>query len=81
MQVAARVQSTGPLGHEGVDLALPARTAVRAVHEGTVLWAGDAAGYGLGVLLEHERQSLYAHLAEVHVRAGESVGTRRNRLG
>ena len=74
VQVAARVESTGLLGHEGVDLALPARTAVRAVHEGTVLWAGDAAGYGLGVLLEHEwGQSLYAHLAEVHVRAGECV--------
>ncbi len=62
------------LGHEGVDLALPVGTPVRAVHEGSVIWAGDASGYGQSVLIEHVwGQSVYAQLAEVHVRAGERV--------
>ncbi len=71
-QSARRVRRA--LGHEGVDFALPEQTAVRAVHEGKVVWTGNATDFGPSVLLEHPwGQSLYADLAEVHVRAGEEV--------
>ncbi len=73
-RVAGNSTSTGLLGHEGIDFALPAGTPVRAIHEGAVVWAGDAPGFGQAVLIEHVwGQSLYAHLDEVHVRSGEEV--------
>ncbi len=62
--------------HLGVDYGAPTGTAVRAVSDGTVRFAGRQNGYGNVVELEHgnERSTLYAHLSRVDVRAGQRVG-------
>lgn len=63
------------LGHEGMDLQAPPGKPVAAVQSGSVLCAVTGhSRYGAAVLLEHEwGQSLYANLARLDVRAGESV--------
>ena len=73
-----------PWFHDGLDIAAAAGTPVRAGLAGTVLFAGpdgdgpvcgDYHGYGLGVVVDNGQgwQSLYAHLAAVHVTAGQAV--------
>jgi septal ring factor EnvC (AmiA/AmiB activator) len=58
----------------GIDLDAPADTPVRAVHEGTVVFADRFRGYGLMVILEHGRHhTLYAHLAEAAVEPGQKL--------
>lgn len=58
----------------GIDLDAPEDTPVRAVHEGTVVYADRFRGYGLLVILEHGRHhTLYAHLAEAAVRPGQTL--------
>ena len=59
----------------GIDLDAPADTPVKAVHEGTVVFADRFRGYGLMVILEHGRHhTLYANLAEATVQPGAKVG-------
>lgn len=67
-----------PSVHRGVDLAVPTGTAVRAMAPGRVRFAGEMRGYGRVVWLDHggEVLSVYAHLSEIRVRAGEAVGGR-----
>ena len=64
--------------HEGVDIAVPEGTPVRAMKAGRVAHAGSLGGYGLTVILQHgpNVQSLYAHLSRVDVRTGQSVAGR-----
>ena len=61
--------------HRGTDFASPAGTPVQAAEAGRVVEAGWRGGYGRMVRLSHADGSstLYAHLAEVGVSAGESV--------
>ena len=62
--------------HEGIDMAAPVGTPVRASAEGTVLYASDAlAGYGKMVVLQHggDLITAYAHNAMLLVRVGERV--------
>lgn len=61
--------------HHGVDLAVPAGTAVRAVAAGRVVasgWSGDA---GRRVVLEHggNYRTVYAHAGRTLVREGDTV--------
>ena len=68
--------------HNGVDYGAPAGTAVRAVGEGFVEFAGWQNGYGNVVQIKHsaERTTVYAHLSRIdvfrgqHVDQGASVG-------
>ena len=69
-----------PLGgrgkmHNGIDLAAPAGTTVRAARRGTVCFRGWQRGYGLTLILDHGRglQSLYGHLRKVLVHDGAPV--------
>jgi septal ring factor EnvC (AmiA/AmiB activator) len=58
----------------GIDIEAPVDTAVRAVHEGTVVFADRFRGYGLMVILDHGRHhTLYAHLAESAVQTGQRL--------
>jgi septal ring factor EnvC (AmiA/AmiB activator) len=68
--------------HNGLEIEAPAESAVCAVHEGTVAFAGRFPGYGLMVLLDHggKHHTVYAHLAEVRVSVGDHV-TAGNVLG
>jgi lipoprotein NlpD len=61
--------------HDGIDLAAPEGTAVRAAAAGSVIYAGEQAGYGAIVILKHEGGlvTLYAHNARVLVAEGERV--------
>lgn len=61
--------------HRGVDLSVPTGTPVRAMAAGRVRYAGWRNGYGLLVVLDHGGgvASLYAHLSELRVEAGEQV--------
>jgi lipoprotein NlpD len=61
--------------HDGIDLAAPEGTPVRAAGDGVVLFAGEQRGYGNLVLLAHEGDlvTVYAHNARNLVSAGERV--------
>ncbi len=61
--------------HNGVDLAAPHYSHVRAVLEGRVVFADSYAGFGKLVTIKHADGyiSLYGHLAEVSVNPGQKV--------
>jgi lipoprotein NlpD len=61
--------------HDGIDLAAPEGTPVRAAEQGTVLFAGEQRGYGKLVLLAHggDLVTVYAHNAKNLVKKGERV--------
>jgi murein DD-endopeptidase MepM/ murein hydrolase activator NlpD len=62
--------------HEGVDLAVPDGTPVRAACGGVVAYAGaKLAGYGRLIMLTHPdgRTTVYAHNQALLVRVGEVV--------
>lgn len=61
--------------HRGIDWAVPTGTAVFASSGGTVARAGWGSGYGYVVYIDHAdgRQTRYAHLSKVLVKAGQTV--------
>lgn len=64
--------------HQGIDLAAPKGTPIYAAAAGKVIAAGELAEnngrYGTSVIIETgSRQTLYAHLNSVAVKAGERV--------
>lgn len=72
------VRSQGIHGYNGVDLAAPAGTPIRAAQGGEVIVArssGWNGGYGLYIVVKHPNgtQTLYAHLSSLAVAAGNSV--------
>ena len=72
--------------HSGTDLGAPLGTPVLAAYPGTVEIADYMGGYGLTVVLDHNKstlQSLYGHLSEIFVQPGEKVeqGTVIGRVG
>lgn len=63
--------------HMALDIANNALPSVIAADSGTVSYAGCIAwGYGCHVIVDHNNgyQSLYAHLSQITVSAGQSVG-------
>lgn len=76
-----------PSGHTGMDFAVPAGTSVKAIGDGTVLWADWATkmspanpwfiapGYaGIVVLIDHgDLITVSAHLSETPLNAGQRV--------
>lgn len=63
-------------GHPGVDILTPVGTQVLAVEKGRVVELSyDPLGFGRYLKLEHAwGESLYAHLSETLVDAGQSIG-------
>ncbi|WAL58602.1 M23 family metallopeptidase [Thermocoleostomius sinensis] len=62
--------------HSGTDLGAPQGTPVLAAFSGKVEIADFVGGYGLTVVLQHNKgteQTLYAHLSELFVKPGEEV--------
>jgi septal ring factor EnvC (AmiA/AmiB activator) len=61
--------------HNGLEIEAAPETPVRAVHEGRIVFADRFRGYGLLVVVDHggKHHSLYAHLQEVTVAAGQEV--------
>jgi murein DD-endopeptidase MepM/ murein hydrolase activator NlpD len=63
--------------HKGTDVAMPVGQDVPAAMAGRVTYAGERSGYGLTVEVDHGHglTTRYAHLSEVSVNVGETVGT------
>lgn len=61
--------------HEGIDIAAPAGTPIRAAATGTVIYAGWLSGYGNIVVLDHGNglSTAYAHDSSILVRVGQLV--------
>lgn len=61
--------------HMGVDFKAPMGAAIVATADGTVEFAAEEDQYGLKVVIQHdgEYKSLYAHMSEIKVKAGEKV--------
>lgn len=62
--------------HEGVDIAAPVGTPVRAADRGVVILAGWYGAYGRTVMVDHgggRRVTLYGHLSRVAVEVGQQV--------
>ena len=59
----------------GVRIAAPDQSPVRAVLEGTVVYAGQRDGFGNTVVLEHRDgfRSYYSNLGEASVRVGDKI--------
>lgn len=77
--VDGQVTSTfGPRGkthHDGIDIAMPVGTPVRAAAAGTVIFSGALRGYGNTVILDHHGglTTVYAHHRENLVGTGDAV--------
>ncbi len=73
---------TSPFGsrwgrpHEGVDIAVPSGTPIRAADAGSVASAGPTGGYGNYICVQHggSLSTCYAHLSRIGVSTGDSVG-------
>jgi septal ring factor EnvC (AmiA/AmiB activator) len=69
----------------GVEIAAPDDTPVRAIHPGTISYAGPFTAFGNLVIVDHGRNaySLYGYLASMGVTAGAFVdgGTELGRVG
>jgi lipoprotein NlpD len=63
--------------HDGIDIAAPEGTTVGAAAGGTVIFAGEQAGYGAIVIVRHEGGlvTLYAHNSRLLVDEGARVHT------
>ena len=62
--------------HTGTDLGAPQGTPVLAAYAGNVAIADFLGGYGLTIVLEHNKftqQTLYGHLSKIFVQPGEWV--------
>ncbi|MBD3880290.1 M23 family metallopeptidase [Phormidium tenue FACHB-886] len=62
--------------HSGTDLGAPMGTPVVAAFDGKVQIADLLGGYGLAVVLRHNKdteETLYGHLSEIFVKPGETV--------
>ena len=68
--------SGGAKFHKGVDIAMPIGREVPVAQAGQVTFAGDQGAYGLTVVVAHGNgvSTRYAHLSELRVQAGDTVG-------
>jgi murein DD-endopeptidase MepM/ murein hydrolase activator NlpD len=68
--------------HEGIDIAAPIATPVRAAASGTVIYAGVMSGYGNIIVIDHGGglSTAYAHLSAIYaggggVSQGQTIGS------
>lgn len=61
--------------HEGLDIAMPVGTEVKASDGGRITFAGTKGGYGKIVIINHENgyETRYAHNSKLLVNAGDRV--------
>jgi murein DD-endopeptidase MepM/ murein hydrolase activator NlpD len=70
-----RMRGLSPDVHRGVDFSVPSGTAIRAIADARVRFAGVMSGFGNVVWLDHggTTLSVYAHLSTIAVREGGFV--------
>ena len=70
-----RLMGLRPDLHRGVDVSAPQGTPVHPLLNGRVRFAGVMQGYGSVVWIDHGESllSLYAHLSQIRVQAGQAV--------
>lgn len=63
------------IAHVGTDFGAPTGTAVRAVGDAVVAYAGWYGGYGMYIKLDHEGpyDTAYAHLSHLSVKTGQTI--------
>lgn len=76
--ISGGYRSQGVHGHNGIDLAAPVGTPIRASAGGTVITSkssGWNGGYGNFVIISHPNgtQTLYSHMSKVYVSVGDQV--------
>lgn len=61
--------------HKGIDIANAVGTAIRAVHDGTVIDSGPASGFGNWIRIKHDDGTItvYGHMATLDVKVGDRV--------
>ena len=61
--------------HKGIDIARPNNRTIIAPDNGTVVSAGRDGGYGYKIVINHNNgfRTVYAHLASLSVKAGQTV--------
>lgn len=61
--------------HKGIDIANAVGTAIRAVHDGTVIDSGPASGFGNWIRIKHDdgTVTVYGHMATLDVKVGDRV--------
>ncbi len=61
--------------HDGIDLAAPMGSPIRAIAPGRVVFADPYAGYGNFVVIQHDQHltSHYGHCHELRVKTGQKV--------
>lgn len=76
--IAGGIKTQGIHGYNGIDIGVPVGTTVMASASGTVIIArgsGWNGGYGAYIVIQHANgtQTVYGHLSQVFVSAGQSV--------
>ena len=73
----ARFGLRGESRHDGIDIAAPEGTVIRAAGDGKVLFSGEQKGYGQIVIVQHDDGllTIYAHNSENLVKDGAAVKT------
>ena len=61
--------------HQGMDIAAPNGTTIKAAADGTVTYAGSMGGYGNLVIISHGNgiQTYYGHCSKIYVSVGTQV--------
>ena len=75
-RVISQFGSGGGKSNDGIDIAVPEGTSVRAAENGVVIYAGDGLkGFGNTVLVRHEDGlvTVYGHASQLKVKRGDQV--------
>lgn len=61
--------------HEGIDIAAPNGTSIKAAARGTVVYAGTNGNYGKCIIISHGNgiRTLYAHASKLFMEEGDTV--------
>jgi len=76
-KVVSRFGVQDGLRHEGIDIAAPSGTPVKAAGEGVVVYEGSLKGYGNLLIIKHENdfKTVYAYNYKNLVTVGQKVNT------